>query len=200
MKTGVNGTLGARRRLLYVADANAKYTHSVDFDVAYDGETDALSTVKTLRAALSLGLAYTLGKLTAGIGGKLDSRHSRSSREGFEPINVFDYQYGATLQYTIPAVNLNLSTDIKMFSRRGYGSPQMNTDDLAWNAQLSRSFLKGRLTAKLTAYDILRQISTKAFSINAQGRTETRYNCIPRYVMLSLAYKFTKKAKPAGNK
>ena len=195
IKTGLNGALDAKRRLRYVADVNAKYTHSVDFDVAYDGETDALSTVKTLRAALSLRLAYTLGKLTAGIGGKLDSRHSRSSREGFEPINVFDYQYGASLQYTIPAVNLNLSTDIKMFSRRGYGSPQMNTDDLAWNAQLSRSFLKGRLTAKLTAYDILRQISAKAYSINAQGRTETRYNCIPRYVMFSLAYRFTQKAK-----
>ena len=71
----------------------------------------------------------------------------------------------------------------------------MNTDDLAWNAQLSRSFLKGRLTAKLTAYDILRQISAKAYSVNAQGRTETRYNCIPRYVMFSVAYKFTQKAK-----
>ena len=183
-----------------MADANAKYTHSVDFDVAYDTPSALLSTVKTLRAGLSLRLAYTMGKLTAGIGGKLDSRHSRSSREGFEPINVFDYQYGAILQYTIPVLNLDLSTDFNVFSRRGYGSAEMNTDDLAWNAQLSRSFLKGRLTAKLTAYDILRQISTKAFSINAQGRTETRYNCIPRYVMLSLAYKFTKKAKPAGNK
>ena len=198
-KTGVNGTLGARRRLLYVADANAKYTHSVDFDVAYDTPSALLSTVKTLRAGLSLRLAYTMGKLTAGIGGKLDSRHSRSSREGFEPINVFDYQYGAILQYTIPVLNLDLSTDFNVFSRRGYGSPEMNTDDLAWNAQLSRSFLKGRLTAKLTAYDILRQISTKAFSINAQGRTETRYNCIPRYFMLSLAWKFTKKARQGGD-
>ena len=198
-KTGVNGTLGARRRLLYVADANAKYTHSVDFDVAYDTPNALLSTVKTVRTGLNLRLAYTLGKLTAGLSGKLDSRHSRSRREGFEPINVFDYQYGANLQYTIPMLELNLSTDIKMFSRRGYGSPEMNTDDLAWNAQLSRSFLKGRLTAKLTAYDILRQISTKAFSINAQGRTETRYNCIPRYVMFSLAWKFTKKARQGGN-
>ena len=171
------------------------YQHSVDFDVAYDGETGALSKVNTVATALNLRLAYTLGKLTAGIGGKLDSRHSRSGRSGFETIDVFDFQYGANLQYTIPAVNLNLSTDIKMFSRRGYGSPEMNTDDLAWNAQLSRSFLKGRLTAKLTAYDILRQISAKAYSVNAQGRTETRYNCIPRYVMFSVAYKFTQKAK-----
>ena len=198
VKTGLNGTLDAKRRLRYAVDANAKYTHSVDFDVAYDTPNALLSTVKTVRTGLNLRLTYTLGKLTAGLSGKLDSRHSRSGREGFEPINVFDYQYGANLQYTIPAVNLNLATDIKMFSRRGYGSPEMNTDDLAWNAQLSRSFLKGRLTAKLTAYDILRQISTKAFSINAQGRTETRYNCIPRYVMLSVAWRLTKKAKQAG--
>ena len=92
-------------------------------------------------------------------------------------------------------LNTDLSTDFNVFSRRGYGSAEMNTDDPVWNAQLSRSFLKGCLVAKLTAYDILHQLSTKSYSINAQGRTETRYNCIPRYFMFSLAYKFTQKAK-----
>ncbi len=32
-------------------------------------------------------------------------------------------------------------------------------------------------------------------SVNAQGYTERRYNSIPRYVMFSLAYRFTKKPK-----
>ena len=193
LSLGLNGTLDSKRRLRYVARANTKYIHSVDFDVAYDTPSDALSKVNTVTTGLDLRLTYNLGKLTAGIGGKLTSRHSRGDRAGFEPIDVFDYQYGANLQYTIPVLKLNLSTDINMFSRRGYGSPEMNTDDLGWNAQLSRTFCKGALTAKLTAYDILKQISTKTYSINAQGRTEARFNCIPRYVMFSLAYRFTKK-------
>ena len=195
LKLGLNGTLDRQKRLRYVFDANAKYIHSVDFDVAYDTPADVLSTVKTVRTGARLSLSYTKGKFTAGLLGKLTSRHSRGDRAGFEPIDVFDYQYGANLQYTIPVLKLNLSTDINMFSRRGYGSPEMNTDDLGWNAQLSRTFCKGALTAKLTAYDILKQISTKTYSINAQGRTETRFNCIPRYVMFSLAYRFTKKPK-----
>lgn len=195
---GLNGSLGDRRRLRYSAGANVRLIRDVDFDVAYGGAGDALSKVSTVTTALDLSLTYTLGKLTAGVGGKIDTRHSRSRRKGFEPINTYDYRWGGNIQYTIPALGVNLSTDINMFSRRGYGSREMNTDDLAWNAQLSRTFLKGALTARITAYDILRQISTKSYSINAQGRTELRYNSVPRYVMLSLAWKFSK--KPKGKK
>ena len=195
---GLNGSLGDRRRLRYSAGANVRLIRDVDFDVAYGGAGDALSKVSTVTTALDLSLTYTLGKLTAGVGGKIDTRHSRSRRDGFEPINTYDYRWGGNIQYTIPALGVNLSTDINMFSRRGYGSREMNTDDLAWNAQLSRTFLKGALTARITAYDILRQISTKSYSINAQGRTELRYNSVPRYVMLSLAWKFSK--KPKGKK
>ena len=192
---GLNGTFDKKRRLRYVFDASVKYIHSVDFDVAYDTSADVLSTVETMRTNLNLNLTYTQGKLTAGLAGKLTARNSRSDRQGFEAINAYDYQYGANLKYTIPVLNLDLSTDFNVFSRRGYGSAEMNTDDPVWNAQLSKSFFKGSLVAKLTAYDLLHQLSTKSYSINAQGRTETRYNCIPRYLMFSLAYKFTRKAK-----
>ena len=195
---GLDGSLGDRRRLRYSAGADVRLVRDVDFDVAYGGAGDALSKVSTVTAALDLSLTYTLGRLTAGVGGKIDTRHSRSRRDGFEPINTYDYRWGGNIQYTIPALGVNISTDINMFSRRGYGSREMNTDDLAWNAQLSRTFLKGALTARITAYDILRQISTKSYSINAQGRTELRYNSVPRYVMLSLAWKFSK--KPKGKK
>ncbi len=97
--------------------------------------------------------------------------------------------------YTVSVIKLSLGTDIRMFSRRGYQSDMMNTDDLVWNAELARSFFKEKLTVKLTAFDLLHQLSAKQYSINAQGRTETWYNCIPRYVMLSASYKFSKSPK-----
>ena len=34
-----------------------------------------------------------------------------------------------------------------------------------------------------------------AYCVNAQGRTETWYNTIPRYVMFSWTFKLNKKAK-----
>jgi hypothetical protein len=62
----------------------------------------------------------------------------------------------------------------------------MNDDHLVWNAQLSHTFTRQRLTAKLVAFDLLHQLSTTQYSVNAQGRTETWNNSLPRYMMLSL--------------
>ena len=90
---------------------------------------------------------------------------------------------------------MTVASDITMWSRRGYTSSMMNNDELIWNMALSRSFFKGALTAKIQAYDILKQIGSKRYWVNAQGRTESWYNNIPRYVMFSMAYKLTQKPK-----
>ena len=67
----------------------------------------------------------------------------------------------------------------------------MNTDDLVWNASLSRSFLKGKLTARLEGFDILSQLSNTQYNVNAQGRYEQWRNALSRYAMLHLIYKFS---------
>ena len=195
LQGGINGTLGKKRRWnygLYIAGA---YKHSVDFGVAYDDSPSELSKVNTFSTGAGATLGYRLQKLTIGMTAKLQTRHSRSDYQDFENINAYDYQYGLNIKYTVPVLKLDVATDITNFSRRGYGSDMMNTDDIVWNAQLARSFMKGLLTAKVTAFDILHQLSTVRYNINAQGRTETWYRSIPRYVMFSLAYKFSKKPK-----
>ncbi|MBR5634436.1 MAG: hypothetical protein IKW78_04575, partial [Prevotella sp.] len=75
-------------------------------------------------------------------------------------------------------------------ARRGYQQREMNTTDWVWNAQLTRSFLKGKLLAKLKGFDILHQLSNTRYVMNEQGRTESWHNGIPRYVMLSLSWRF----------
>ena len=82
-----------------------------------------------------------------------------------------------------------------MFARRGYQQNEMNTTDWVWNVQLTRSFFKGKLLAKLYAFDILHELSTTSYEVNAQGRTETWHNSIPRYVMLSLSWRFNMNPK-----
>lgn len=49
---------------------------------------------------------------------------------------------------------------------------------------------KGKLLAKLQGFDLLHQLSNTQYLMNAQGRTETWRNSIPRYVMLTLSYRF----------
>lgn len=195
VNAGTRGSFDKKRRLKYDVDAEAQYQHSVDYDVAYDAASNALSKVSNIYLTLNTQLKYQIDDFTAGIGGELSTRHSTSNRDNFERLNVYDFKYGATLQYTIPVLKLNLSTDINMFSRRGYNSSEINTDDLIMNAQLARTFCNGALTAKVTAFDLLKQLSTTQYSVNAQGRSETWYKSVPRYVMFSLGYKFTKMPK-----
>ena len=82
-----------------------------------------------------------------------------------------------------------------MYGRRGYQQREMNTTDWVWNAQLTRSFLDGKLIAKLKGFDILQQLSNTRYAMNAQGRTESWHNGIPHYVMLLLSWQFNVKSK-----
>lgn len=82
-----------------------------------------------------------------------------------------------------------------MYSRRGYNDREMNTDELVWNARLTKTFLKGRLACMLDAFDILGNLSNVRRSIDAFGRTEVWHHVTPRYAMLHIAYRFNKQPK-----
>ena len=140
-------------------------------------------------------MQYQYEDLTAILSGNVSWRNSTGNKQNFQRINAFDFDYGASINYTLPWIKMGLASDIRTFSRRGYYSDMMNDNHLVWNAQLTRSLAKGRLVAKLQVFDLLHQLSSTQYSVNAQGRTETWHNCIPRYYMFTLLYKFTQKPK-----
>ena len=153
--------------------------------------------MNTVGPGASAKLSYRLGQLSLSSNVRFTGRYSRGDCQRFQDINACDYQYGLTAQYTIPLLQVSMGTDITMFSRKGYNSSMMNTDDLIWNAIISRSFMNEKLTLKLQAFDILHELSNKRYSVDAQGRTETLYNSIPNYVMLSASYRFSQTPKRA---
>ena len=203
-----------KKRLQLSESLSGSYIHNVDFALATTTETVDMATemskflsltstyskVNTFYLENNLRLTYQYGDLTMGVNGNIGWRNSTSDREDFEKINAVDFDYGMTFKYKIPVIKLDVATDIKMFSKRGYSSEMMNTDDLVWNASLSYPFLKGKLIAKLMAFDLLHQLSSTQYSVNAQGKTETWRNCIPRYAMLTLSYKFQKMPKNKAKK
>ena len=66
----------------------------------------------------------------------------------------------------------------------------MNTNELIWNGQISKSFLKGKpLTIALNFYDLLRQQSNYERWVNATSRSDTRYNSVNSYAMLHVRYR-----------
>ena len=191
-KLDKKGLFGIETRL------SLDYTKSTDFDIAYDADINnaasVLSRVYTSILRDYLKLSFQKGDLNVALVADAQWRNSTSNRDNFQTLNAYDYNYGMTLSYKLP-LGIQLATDLKQYSRRGYGDKSMNTDDLVWNASLARSFCKGRLTLTAEGFDILHQLSNTTYTVNAQGRTEVWRNTIPNYVMMHVAYKLTKTPK-----
>ena len=173
----------------------ATYQHHVDMAATATNTTSMRSIVHNWEMGLDLRINWRpcdAYELTLHGGGSYFLVSSR--REGFSQIRAGNYRAGANAYVDLPW-HLQLSTDLTMVARRGYQAHQMNTSDWVWNAQLSRTFCKGRLLAKLQGYDILHELSTTSYAVDAQGRTETWHNAIPRYAMISLAWRFNANPK-----
>jgi hypothetical protein len=169
------------------------FYHSVDL-LATGTETPARSTVRTNYLSLPVRVDYSRGNYRFGVSAQTAWNHTESSRKGFKNIDAADISMGLNATMTLPW-SMQLATDFTCFVRRGYTNDAMNTEDLVWNAQLSRSLLHGKLTLALVGYDILGQLSNVTYSVNTQGSTETWRNVIPRYAMLRMIYRINKHPK-----
>ena len=164
------------------------YNRNVDF-TGVTGQTESmLSKVNNHWLEENLSLNYQKGGLTCSLVGEMKWRYANSRRENFSTIRTSDFNYGIIGSYKFK-FGLETGMDLKMFSRRGYSDSLINTNDLICNAYISKSFFKGKLAAKLEGYDIFHQLKSINYEINGQGKTETRFNAIPNYLMLHLIYK-----------
>ena len=182
--------LDKANKILFSNNFSTNYNHSVDMASIAGSTESQRSIVNNWEFGDELKVNYRLNdnyEFTFHTGGKYYLINSE--RVDFEKIKASDYNIGLNAQIVLPW-ELQLTTDMTMFARRGYQQSEMNTTDWIWNVQLARTFLKGHLTAKLQGFDLLQQLSNTRYVINSQGRTESWNNSIPRYVMLSLAWKF----------
>ena len=182
--------LDKANKILFSNNFSTNYNHSVDMASIAGSTESQRSIVNNWEFGDELKVNYRLNdnyEFTFHTGGKYYLINSE--RVDFEKIKASDYNIGLNAQIVLPW-ELQLTTDMTMFARRGYQQTEMNTTDWIWNVQLARTFLKGHLTAKLQGFDLLQQLSNTHYVINSQGRTESWNNSIPRYVMLSLAWKF----------
>ncbi len=204
-----NRTLDKDNRLLLYNYIHGDYSRNVDYAMATNTMTSDMPEVETslshvnnwyLQNRLTLNYRFNDFYMGALIYGQY--RHASNRERTIETIDAVDFSYGVNAGYVFSKESypkwlrkFNVSTDIKMYSRRGYGEKSLNTDDLVWNASVSRSFCKGKILVNLEAFDILHQLSNTQIVINGQGRTETIRNTLPRYIMLHVTYKFQKMPK-----
>lgn len=193
--------IGEKRYWTWHINAGADWNHSKDHALL-EGQTESqVNTVNTLTLNSGANIRYNYKSLNVRAVGSIDWRHSEGLMYDFSTLNALDFDYGIEASYTTPALSgkkvggLTLAADVKMFSRRGYGTASLNRDDFVINAAISQSFLSGKLILRLDGFDLLHQLSPTDYIINAQGRTVTTYRSLPHYLMLHAVWHFNKNPK-----
>ena len=187
-----NSAIPANKKFTYATHTDASFNNSVSY-ISMRKQNSVKSVAKTLGVSERLTFNYRTDNFDISLNGFVRYSNSKSSVQPEDVMNVFDFSYGPSANYTFPWYNIRLSTNISMSSRRGYSDPDANTDELLWNAQLSASFLeKNALTFSIQVYDILQQQSNISRIVDALSRRDTETNAIYSYVMFNLSYKFNK--------
>ena len=186
--------LDRKRRWNLSTTTSAQLHNNVDLITVTGSDANPRSKVKTLFLNETVKIDHRFGRQKVGAKAGCSWRNATSVREDFSTINAANFNYGLTGQFELPC-GFQFFTDLTMYSRRGYESREMNTDELVWNARLSKQVWKKRLTLALEGFDILHNLSAVTHTLNGQGRTETYRNVIPSYGMLHVIYRLNVQPK-----
>lgn len=186
--------IGSKRSFMFRANLTDNYYNSVDLIGIEGQERTGESTVRTNYLQTPLSLEYSHKKMRLGVKTRLAWNSARSQREGFLAVNAADLSYGV-YGYTQLPWKMELSSDLTYYTRYGYADESLNSRDLVWNAQLSKSVLHGNLIFSLVGFDILGRLSNITYTLSSQARVETWRNVLPRYAMLRMSYRLNVKPK-----
>ena len=194
LNSGYSTPLDKQKRLMLTNTEYITYYHSVDYSTTQAGVDPVRTAMKAVWVEDELNLDYRFKKVSVGLLGAMSYGHIVTDRADFTEVNTWKIRYGANTTIDLPWA-LQLSTDLTMFSRRGFETSEMNTDELVWNARLSKRLCKNRLTLMVDAWDILGNLSDMNNGVNSQSRWETYTNVIPSYVLFRVSYRFAKQPK-----
>lgn len=141
-----------------------------------------------------LHAGYNSEKLSAMVVGAANWDKSKSDGQMIIKNNSGLWGLGAELDAKLP-FKFNIGTRFRMMKRFGYVEDSMNTYEYVWDAQLGYSIANGVWRITLDAKDILNQNRGLSYVVNANGRTQTLATVLPRYLMLSVHYRFDFKPK-----
>ncbi len=137
----------------------------------------------------SLSLSFRNKWLNFSLNANTTYAHTENKLQASNNLTTWNFTYGGNTRITFPWGS-DLSTDIHVYSKRGYSDQTLNTDEVIWNAQLSHAFLKGKkLVVMLQWYDILHQQSNFTRNVTANGWTDREVNAITSYAMLHVSYR-----------
>ena len=179
------------------SDTRLRYNNYVSY-VAQAQADAAKNTTRTTNLNQRLNASFRNDWFEVTLDGNVNYQHSRNELQPSADLDTWRFSYGGQVMLRLAKLEggwrlfngFELSMNLHENSRRGYNDPSSNTDELIWNGQISKTFLKSKtLTVALNFYDLLGQQSNYERWVNANGRSDTRYNSINSYAMLHVRYR-----------
>lgn len=140
---------------------------------------------------------YQQDNFDISLNGSLGYVNAKNNLNSSTNRRTYDWTIGATGNVNLPW-NMQLGTDINWNIYDGY-SDDFKDNELIWNAQLQKSFLKQNAASiKVKAIDILQQQNNLTRTHTAHGICDATYNSLGTYVMVYFTYKFNTIGKNGG--
>lgn len=169
------------------------YLNSADLSFDHSEERTSDSFVGTFSAMPDISINYSPNaKFCVNGGVRIGWKNIDGERADFVRIRTTDVAYHLSGQATLPG-NILFGTNLYLTSRYGLNDASLNDTRLVWNAECSRVIKSFTLTIK--GCDLLGRNRHTSVNINAQGRTESFSNTLPRYILLCLIWKFNSVGK-----
>jgi len=185
---GYNRGLGEKKYFTVNTFTMLNYNHQVSY-LDPQKYTEETSATKQFGVNERLSFGFRKDWFEASVNGNLNYNHTRNNVVSNSNLDTWNFSYGAEMNLNFNN-GISFTSDISMSSRRGYSTAAMNTNELLWNAKLSKSFLKGNaLTISAEWNDILQNRSNISRVLTAMQSSDSEYNSIYSYGMLHVIYK-----------
>ena len=169
-------------------DTRARYNNYVSY-VAQQKADAQKNTTRSTNLNQRLNVSFRNSWLEVTLDGNVNYQHTRNELQPNANLDTWQFSYGGQMLIRFP-LGFEFSTNLREHSRRGYNDPSMNTNELIWNGQISKTFLRSKtLVVALNFYDLLQEQSNYERYVGATSRSDTRYNSINSYAMLHVRYR-----------
>ena len=133
-------------------------------------------------------LTINYGDLRIDVGASFNYELSENSIYPGKKNSTWRNNIDGSISYILP-LEINFRSDISYQFFSGYKG-QNDKPYLLWNANLSKSIIRNKLIATLSARDILNQNKNIQRVVSDFYIQETRYNIVRQYFLFTLTYKF----------
>lgn len=164
---------------------------------------DFVDNVKNVTTTRNIGVRVNVSKYKENkydfwMGPSITFNRSRASLNPNANADFWQIEGWANGRVMLPK-NFEINSDMNVQIRQKDPRFTQNNNITIWNAAVTKRFLKdNKLEAKFGLYDILNQNKGYQRDFNSSSFTETYFNTLQRFWLLTLTWNISKNGKPAS--